>query len=306
MLEINNLCKKFKKKEVLDNLNLKIEDNEIFGFVGPNGAGKTTTMRIIAGLLIPDSGDVNVYGYDAILQADKVKSIMGYMPDFFGSYPNLTTMEYMEYYTSLYGMIGDDIKRRCNELLEIVNLGDKRDVFVDNMSRGMKQRLCMARCLIHDPKLLILDEPASGLDPRARYDMKEIMKNLKQLGKTVIISSHILPELAEMTTTIGIIEGGKIVTKGTMEEISKSMNRKVRTNINVYSNIDMALNILKNDQDVSSISIDENLLSFDFEGDEKMNAILFKKMIENDVLISSFYQEKADLEELFIEITKKD
>lgn len=306
MLEINHLHKKFKKKTVLDDLNLLIEDNEIFGFVGPNGAGKTTTMRIIAGLLVPDDGEVIWNGKNVTLNADEIRRNLGYMPDFFGAYPNIKTGEYMEYFASLCGFTGNDVVKRCDELLELVNLTDKKDALVDTLSRGMKQRLCMARSLIHDPQLLIFDEPASGLDPRARFEMKEIMKTLCQMGKTVIISSHILPELAQMTKTIGVIENGKIIIKGTVDELLNSNKRAVRININVVSGMDNAVSVLRKMDKVDCMSIMDNICSFEYTGDDNDKAYLIKALVDNDVLISSFIQEKDDIEHVFMELTNKE
>lgn len=304
MLEIKNLNKSFKKQHVLNNVCLKIDDNEIFGFVGPNGAGKTTTMRIVAGLLVPDSGSVVYDGIDMVRNSEEIRKHIGFMPDFFGAYPNLKTYEYMEYFASLYGFVGNDIRKRCDELLDLVKLGDRKEAYVDNMSRGMKQRLCMARCLIHDPKLLILDEPVSGLDPRARFEMKEIMKILKGMRKTVIISSHILPELAEMTTTIGIIENGEIVTKGTIQEIMNSINRKERINIKVIEGKEKVVNILKADDKVDCLTIMNEVFSFIFDGDEKDAALLFREMFAQSALISEIKKDEGNLEEVFMEITK--
>ena len=190
MLEIQGLTKKYGKFLALDNLNLHIEKGEIFGFVGPNGAGKTTTMRITCGLLKATSGTVYVDGVNALTNPDDIKRKVGYVPDFFGVYDNLKVMEYMEFYGSMYGMDKADVDEIADGLLELVNLSDKKDVFVDTLSRGMKQRLCVARALIHNPDLLVLDEPNSGLDPRARFEMKEVLKNLGAMGKTIIISSQ--------------------------------------------------------------------------------------------------------------------
>ena len=205
MLRIENLTKKYGKFQALDNLNLHIEKGEIFGFVGPNGAGKTTTMRIVCGLLKATSGSVYVDGVDAIANPEDIKRKVGYVPDFFGVYDNLQVMEYMEFYGSMYGMKKEEVDEISKGLLELVNLSDKENEFVDTLSRGMKQRLCVARALIHNPDLLVLDEPNSGLDPRARFEMKEVLKNLGAMGKTIIISSHILPELSEMCSSIGIM-----------------------------------------------------------------------------------------------------
>ena len=209
MVDIEELTKRYGKFVALDHMNLHIDKGEIFGFVGPNGAGKTTTMRIMCGLLKATSGKVTIDGVDALGRPADVKRKIGYVPDFFGVYDNLKVMEYMDFYGSMYGMSKRKVEKVADKYLELVALQDKKDEFVDSLSRGMKQRLCVARALIHDPELLVLDEPSSGLDPRSRHDMKNILRDLKEMGKTIVISSHILPELSEMCTSIGVIDHGK-------------------------------------------------------------------------------------------------
>ncbi|NLN47996.1 MAG: ABC transporter ATP-binding protein, partial [Clostridiales bacterium] len=211
MLKIKELTKRYDKFTAVDKLTLEVQDGEIFGFVGPNGAGKTTTMKIICGLMAANGGVVYVNGIDAIRQARAAKDIIGYMPDFFGVYDDLKVSEYLDFYASIYDIKLKERKKISDDLLELVDLANKRDTYVDSLSRGMKQRLCLARSLVHNPKLLVLDEPASGMDPRARVEMKEILRSLKSLGKTIIISSHILSELSELCTSIGIIDRGKMV-----------------------------------------------------------------------------------------------
>lgn len=219
MVDIEELTKRYGKFVALDHMNLHIDKGEIFGFVGPNGAGKTTTMRIMCGLLKATSGKVTIDGVDALGRPADVKRKIGYVPDFFGVYDNLKVMEYMDFYGSMYGMSKWEVEKVADKYLELVALQDKKDEFVDSLSRGMKQRLCVARALIHDPELLVLDEPSSGLDPRSRHDMKNILRDLKEMGKTIVISSHILPELSEMCTSIGVIDHGKIVASGSVDEI---------------------------------------------------------------------------------------
>ena len=222
MPEILELNKKYGKVTALDSLSMNITENSIFGFVGPNGAGKTTTMKIMAGLLKADSGGIYINGEDILKNPKSIRDKIGYMPDFFGVYDDLKVSEYMDFYAGTYYIPYAERGTLIDNLLEVVDLTDKKDTYVDSLSRGMKQRLCLARSLIHDPDLIILDEPASGLDPRARVEMKEILKELREMGKTIIVSSHILPELAEMCSEIGIIDHGKLVTQGTVNEI---MNR---------------------------------------------------------------------------------
>lgn len=306
MLEIKNLVKKYGKFTALDSLNLEIGVGEIFGFVGPNGAGKTTTMKIISGLIKADSGDVYVDGVNARMNCKGLKSKIGYMPDFFGVYDNLKTKEYMEFYASIYGIVGAESKRLCMELLDLVQLTDQENNYVDNLSRGMKQRLCLARSLVHNPELLILDEPASGLDPRARMEMKEILKELHNRGKTILISSHILPELAQMCSNIGIIEKGKMVVVGTIDDILTARGTARPIIMKVIANQDKAIEILNANNLVLSVTILDNSISVLFKGNEMEESILLASMIRSGVMLSSFAREEGNLEALFLQITNKE
>lgn len=311
MLKIENLTKRYGKFLAVDDLNLHITKGEIFGFVGPNGAGKTTTMRIICGLLKSSSGCVYVDGINAITNPDDIKRNVGYVPDFFGVYDNLKVMEYMEFYGSMYGMGKKDVDDISEGLLELVNLSDKKEAFVDTLSRGMKQRLCVARALIHNPDLLVLDEPNSGLDPRARYEMKEVLKNLGAMGKTIIISSHILPELAEMCTSIGIMEHGKLIVSGKVDEImqkSKGVQPiHMKAEAPDFEEESVAkehiVTVLKEQPLVSKVTFTEEEIMVSFTGTEKEAALLLKTLFEHNILVSQFYREKEDLESLFLEIT---
>lgn len=311
MLEIQNLTKKYGKFLALDNLNLHIGKGEIFGFVGPNGAGKTTTMRIVCGLLKATSGTVLVDGINAITNPEDIKRRVGYVPDFFGVYDNLKVLEYMEFYGSMYGMKKEDVDEISEGLLELVNLSDKKEEFVDTLSRGMKQRLCVARALIHNPDLLVLDEPNSGLDPRARFEMKEVLKNLGSMGKTIIISSHILPELAEMCTSIGIMEHGQLIVSGKVEEIMQKSQGiqpiRMRAFAPDYEDVEAAhayiSTVLKEQPNVGKVTFTEEEVQISFTGDEQEAAQLLKNLLQRNILVSSFYREKEDLESLFLEIT---
>lgn len=305
MLKIHNLTKEYGKLTALDGLDLEIKKGELFGFVGPNGAGKTTTMKIVAGLLTADRGEVCVGGVDALNDNKGLKSKIGYMPDFFGVYDNLKVIEYMEFYASIYGIEGKQAKKHCNELLELVQLDDKVNHYVDGLSRGMKQRLCLARSLVHDPELLILDEPASGLDPRARFEMKTILKNLIDMDKTILISSHILPELAQMCTSIGIIEKGKMVLKGTVDNIMANLNASNALVMRFQSNQENGIKVLKDNKRVSNISILGNKISIAFNGTAVEEVALLASLVHNDVGVSSFTREEGNLESLFMEITNQ-
>ncbi len=303
MVTIKNLTKTYGRYRALNNLNLHIERGEIFGFVGPNGAGKTTTMRIICGLLQADWGEVYVDGVDALNHNDLIKRKVGYVPDFFGVYDNFKVMEYMEFYGSMYGMDRVSVHKISLGLLDLVNLLDKQDAYVDGLSRGMKQRLCVARALIHNPQLLVLDEPASGLDPRARFEMKEVMKNLGTMGKTIIISSHILPELGEMCTSIGVMEKGNLVVNGKVEDITRKSRHSNPLDIQILENKDLAVQILRQTPLVEKISIRDDSVIITFDGDEAEMGQLLTTLVMNGVKVANFHREPGNLETLFMEIT---
>ena len=309
MLTIENLTKQYGKFLALDHLNLHIDKGEIYGFVGPNGAGKTTTTRIVCGLLKATGGSVIVDGIDAIRQPDDIKRKVGYVPDFFGVYDNLKVMEYMEFYGSMYGMERREIADISEGLLELVNLSDKKDAFVDALSRGMKQRLCVARALIHNPDLLVLDEPNSGLDPRARFEMKEVLKNLRSMGKTILISSHILPELSELCTSVGIMEHGRLVTSGKVDEIidASQGNQPIHMKV-VYAETEEPLDqyvatVLKEQPFVEKVSFTDDEVLIHFRGDDLEAARLLNKLFDHHIMVSHYYREKENLESLFLEIT---
>lgn len=305
MLELKQLTKIYGDTTVVKSLDLQLKRGEVFGFVGANGAGKTTTMKMIAGLIEPTSGSITLNGNDFLGERSLLNKMIGYMPDFFGVYDNLKVMEYMEFYASLYGIYGKEAKTKIFELLELVQLKEKENDYVDYLSRGMKQRLCLARSLVHEPQILILDEPASGLDPGARIELKEIIKSLKALDKTIMISSHILLELSQICTTVGIMKQGEMVLVGEMDEILTKSKERSLLKIMTYTGREKAIEILKSEKRVESISIFDECFHVKFSGDEEAEAHLLKKLIQEDVLVSSFSKEKYDLEDIFIEITQK-
>lgn len=305
MLEIRNLQKRYGNFQALDGLDLTIPKGEIFGFVGPNGAGKTTTLKITAGLLSPDSGSVMIDGVDALADNRGLKGKIGYVPDFFGVYDNLKVSEYMEFFASCYGLEGREARMRCYSLLEQVKLEDRADFFVDGLSRGMKQRLCLARALLHDPKLLILDEPASGMDPRTRMEFSAMLKELREQGKTLLVSSHILSELSGLCTSIGIIEQGHMVLEGSMEQIIEQVNSSKPLLIQVFSNMEKALAILKSHPCVQTITVKRDEIKVGFLGDRQDEAALLQQLIDADVMVSGFMREKGSLESLFMQVTAR-
>lgn len=304
MLKTLNLTKLYGKYMALDKLSLSIEDGKLHGFVGPNGAGKTTTMRILAALLPSSGGDAWVGGVNVRENPKQVRKIVGYMPDFFGVYDGLKVHEYLDFYGSCYGIEYKDRIKMANQLLELVYLSDKRDTYVDTLSRGMKQRLCLARSLIHDPSLIILDEPASGMDPRARAEMKGILRSLKDLRKTILISSHILPELAELCDSISIIDHGRLIFSGSMEALSTHMHKESPLVIRVEGETEDAIRLLKETHGVTGIEMDEEeALHVSFEGDL---AALLARLVQEGVRVTDFHRSPLNLETVFMEVTQND
>ena len=303
MLEIKHLMKRYGKFTAVDDLNLTVPESSIFGFVGPNGAGKTTTMKIMSGLLKATEGSVMIDGVDVTKNPKALKEHIGYMPDFFGVYDDLKVSEYMDFYAGTYYIPYEDRQALIDNLLDIVDLSHKKDSYVDGLSRGMKQRLCLARSLIHDPKLLILDEPASGLDPRARVEMKEVLKQLQTMGKTIIISSHILPELAEMCTEVGIIDKGHIVVQGTVQEIMKQMTKVRRIQIKPLENMESLLKLLSEQPVVEDVIENTFDIEFSFKGTDQELSALLKQIILEDIAIVYFKEKEGNLEEIFMQVT---
>ena len=303
MLEINNLVKRYGQFLAVDHLSLHVSPGTIFGFVGPNGAGKTTTMRIMVGLLKATEGTVRIGGLDVTGNSRMLHEKIGYMPDFFGVYDNLKVAEYMDFYAGTYGISYAERADIIDNLLEIVNLSDKKDAYVDSLSRGMKQRLCLARSLVHDPELLILDEPASGLDPRARVEMKEVLKQLQAMGKTIIISSHILPELAELCTEVGIINRGKLAIQGSMQEIMAKLNQKRVIYVKSTGQMDRMLRLLEEQPGVCEIYENALDVEFDFDGTDDDLANILKRLVTEGIPILAFREKEGNLEEVFMQVT---
>lgn len=306
MLEIRNLKKTFGKFYALSGLDMSIKQGALYGFVGPNGAGKTTAIKIMTGLLEADEGQVLIDGVDVTGGLSQLKMKIGYVPDFFGVYDNLKVSEYMEFFASCYGIDGLKARTRYMTLLEQVGLEDKVNFYVDGLSRGMKQRLCLARALIHDPGLLVMDEPTSGLDPRTRFEFKEILKELREQGKTILISSHVLSELSELCTDIGIIDQGKMVLSGSMTEILRRVNTSNPLIISILGSKEKALTILKSQPCVQTISVKEGNIMVQFVGDVEDEAVLLQQLVDAEVMVHGFIREPGSLESLFMQITDHD
>ncbi len=303
MLEIENLSKTYGRYRAVNNLNLNISKGEIFGFVGPNGAGKTTTLKMISTLLMPNSGHIKLNGEDIYRDLRKTRSTIGYMPDSFGVYENLRVHEYIEFYGELVGMNYRDIRNNVDSLLELVSLENKKKAYVNSLSRGMKQRLCLSRALIHNPDLLILDEPASGMDPRARVQMKEILKELKTMGKTIIISSHILPELAELCSTVGVIDKGKMVQKGTVDEINSIIYGGTILKIKyIEDKVDPSI-IISERPDLEVLYSSQGEIEIKADADDRKIAEINKFLVDSGLMITSFSKIDNNLEDIFIKLT---
>src|SRR5450432_40362 len=309
IIKIQNVSKRYHKLYALNDFTLDIPRGAVYGFIGPNGAGKSTLLRILAALISPSRGEVWFENAEVSQHPSLVQRKIGYMPDFFGVYPDLTTIEYLEFYAGIHEISRKKRKRIIEDLLELVDLAPKRDELVETLSRGMKQRLCLARALIHDPDILLLDEPASGLDPRGRVELRELVHSLQSIGKTVIISSHILPELAEMCTDIAILQEGRLVASGDVEHIVQrfSINRLFEIRILEAERIPDALELLKKQPTMGNITREaEHLLVAEFNGNEQALPLIMAELITQGIPITSFAPRASSdrLEEIFMSITE--
>ena len=307
MIQINGVTKKYGNFKALNDINLSIKEGTVFGFVGANGAGKSTTFLILATLLQPTSGELFINGISVRENPTEIRKMIGYMPDFFGVYDQLKADEYLDFYAASYGMPESERLKIIPQLLELVNLSHKRYEYVDLLSRGMKQRLCLARSLIHDPKVLILDEPASGLDPRARIEMRDILKSLKNMGKTILISSHILPELAEMCDEIGVIDNGRIIAHGSVNEIQMQLRGEKIITASLTMPIDSKIiQFFEENPFITNIEVLEtnDRIRFAFKGTNEDQVELLKNAMFADIPILSFSEHVTNLEDVFMEITK--
>jgi ABC-2 type transport system ATP-binding protein len=310
-IRTRGLTRYYGKQAAVQDLNLVVPKGSLFGLIGPNGAGKTTTLRMLAGLLQPSSGEIVINEEPTNGDWQELRWQIGYMPDFFGVYDDLVVWEYLDFFARCYNLPVARRKQVVDELLELVDLADKRDSYVQTLSRGMRQRLCLAHALVHDPDVLLLDEPASGLDPRARVEMRELLRELGAMGKTVILSSHILSELAELCDSIGIIEKGRLVASGRLDEIRGRMQRGRRLNVRLLSDVDAAENVLRAYRGVGEIlrvegpqETSAHHLELDFEGDEESLAGLLETLVTNKVRVAGFSEDHTGLEELFLQLTK--
>ena len=303
MIEIEGLKKRFGQSIALDEVSMHVRDGAMYGFVGPNGAGKTTTIRCMMGLLAADGGKLLINGIDMEKEPKKALSLIGYIPDDFGVYDNLKVLEYMEFFASCYGITGLSARKRSMTLLDQVGLEGKSDFYVDSLSKGMKQRLCLARALVHNPSILIMDEPTVGLDPRTRVEFKEILKDLKDQKKTVFISSHILSELSEVCTDIGIIAEGKVVLEAPIDDILNQINVSRQLVISVSGDQTTALKILRSHPCVETITIRQEDMVVGFTGNRQDEIMLLQQLVDAEVMVYGFARERGSLESVFMQIT---
>jgi ABC-2 type transport system ATP-binding protein len=311
IIETRELHKRFGKFEAVKSLSLQVPAGSIYGFVGPNGAGKTTTMRMLTTLTRPTSGQAKVAGYSVTEEPRQVRRAIGYMPDEFGVYDDMRAWEYLDFFAACYDIPEANRKKLIDDLLELVDLSHRRDDMVDKLSRGMKQRLSLARTLAHDPQILILDEPASGLDPRARVEIRELLVELAKMGKTIFFSSHILADVAEICTHIGIIEAGQIVAQGSMEEMRAQLNphREIMVSVRDDDMAQKVKSLVAGMADVIAVEVLEpkagrSRIRIDFTGDDEGIAAINQKLLAEGVLLLGFTEETKDLESMFMRVTK--
>jgi ABC-2 type transport system ATP-binding protein len=309
MIETVNLTKKYGEFVALDNLNLSIDEGDCFGFIGPNGAGKTTTIKILATLLKPTWGEARIDGKVVGFQNHLIRPIIGYVPDFMGAYEDMLVVEYLAFFASCYGIHGKRREQVVQDVLDLTELGYKAKSEVNGLSRGMQQRLAVARVLLHDPKVLLMDEPASGLDPRARVEMRELLKELRRMGKTIIISSHFLHELAELCNVVGIVERGKLVYSGSVADVMRRTSAGQVIEVTVDERTDEAAELLRKVRGVTRVEIVDRggtatiAASVDPESGFRASEIA-SRLVANGLRVASLQAEKADLETAFMRLTK--
>ena len=307
MIETRDLTKKYGDLFALDRLTLKLEQGDVFGFIGPNGAGKTTTMRILATLLNPSWGEASVCGYSIYTGSKEIRRSIGYMPDFFGVYDDMKVIEYLEFFAAAYRIKGPERRKKCDQVLDLVDLGYKRDALVTSLSRGMTQRLGLARVLLHEPQVLLLDEPASGLDPRARIEMRELIKELRGMNKTIMVSSHILPELADICNKIGIIERGKLLFNDDVNSAIRQVRQKHIYNVSVgKEQNELAAKKIQTYSEIEAVELtgEGNTIKVTLKDAHDDGCFLPERLIAEGFKLRAFQEEEINLEDVFMRITK--
>ncbi len=304
MIETRQLTKRYGNLIAAREITLSLKEGDVFGFIGPNGSGKTTTMRMIATLLPPDYGECYVNGKSIYTDPAEIRRMVGYMPDLFGVYDDMTVLEYLEFFAATYRINGPQRRKVCEEKLELVDMSFKRDAMVSQLSRGQTQRVGLARTLLHDPQVLLLDEPASGLDPRARIEIRTLLRRLGEMKKTVIVSSHILPELSDVCTRVGMIEKGVMLVDAEVEEVMRISRESLIVFVEVNDRTDKAASLLEQHSDVEKVETKGPLIAVTLKKGVEDYSFLPKALIEAGFALRSFYEERIDLETAFMRLTK--
>lgn len=304
MIELINFTKRYGDFLAVDKLNLKIEAGEMFGFIGPNGAGKSTSIRFLTTLLKATHGEGIVNGHSVTKDPLSVRRSIGYMPDNFGVYDGMRVWEFLDFFAVAYQIEKSRRKRVIADVLELLDLTYKRDDFVNGLSRGMKQRLCLAKTLVHDPPVLILDEPASGLDPRARLEVKALLKELRRMGKTILISSHILTELADCCTSIGIIERGQLLMHGPIDDVYRRIRGNRIVEIKCVRGVEAALSVIRSLEETRDVQVENGQLTVEFAANDEQMAAILQRLVSSGVELRSFAEKDPTLEDVFMMVTK--
>jgi ABC-2 type transport system ATP-binding protein len=304
MIETRDLTKKYDELFAVKSLSIKLAKGDVFGFIGPNGAGKTTTMRMLATLLNPTWGEAYVCGYSIYTKPKEIRRLIGFMPDSYGVYDDMKVIEYLEFFASTYRINGDRRRKVCDDALELVGLGYKRDALATSLSRGMNQRLGLARVLLHDPQVLLLDEPASGLDPRVRIEIRRVIRQLGEMGKTVMVSSHILPELADMCNKIGIIERGELLVNETVDDLIKKVRRQIVLRIAVAGPQDPAAKLLEGHSIIDRIELSDGQLVVTLKEGQRDYSDLATQLVTHGHKLTLFKEDELNLEGAFMALTK--
>jgi ABC-2 type transport system ATP-binding protein len=304
MIKTVNLTKRYGTLVALSNLNLEIHEGDCFGFIGPNGAGKTTTIKILATLLQPTWGEARICEQVVGYQSRQIRPLIGYVPDYFGAYEDMVVQEYLEFFAAAYNINGPARTKIVNDVLDLTDLGYKRDALVDGLSRGMKQRLSIARVLVHDPKVLLLDEPAGNLDPRARIEMRELLKELRRMGKTILISSHILPELQDLCNKVGIIEQGELIYSGPWTDIVRRVRTGTVVHVGVAQNQEQAAALLSQDPNIETIAANNGFLEVSMRSGVDDYSFIPQRLIAAGYKLTLLKEEEVNLETAFMRLTK--
>jgi ABC-2 type transport system ATP-binding protein len=307
IVRTSGLVKRYPGTVAVAGLDLDIADGEIFGLVGPNGAGKTTTLRILATLLRPTSGEAEVAGISVTKNPDDARRVLGFMPDVFGVYDDMKVWEYLDFFARCYGIPAARRRRMIGDLLDLVDLGDRRNAYVQGLSRGMQQRLCLAHTLVHDPQVLLLDEPASGLDPRARVELRELLRELRSLGKTIVISSHILPELEELCTSVAIVDHGRVLAQGRVSDIERRLRAGAVLRVRLLADdagYETARSWFAEQPFVASATLNpDGTIEIGFRGDDQATSRLLVAAVTAGLPVMTSARAASDLEELFLQVT---